>query len=211
MPPPATLSTADTGSASSRNSSTAPDEDPSAPCQALHYILPADSWAKLGDGVQSHHLPDPMCLIPGADPWSLFVSKTHKDLLIQILLSFFEQHSHEGMSRLPLHTSSDEGLTASSCNPPCLELVLLVRNHSQICLLISSPYGPCFPPGFCHSMVCLFLVFWRFIEFIFLARWLWGHALAYTFLNHLGHVQANFTVGTKTRAGSYLSTDINLF
>lgn len=145
-PPPPPLPTAHTGSAAHRSLSTAGDEDPSAPCQAHYRILHAGLilgqhvGPQLEDAVLFHHLPDQNCLILGADPWSLCVSTDLKGQLVQFLLGFFVQYSHEEMSKFPLHTSSDGGLIASPCNPLCLEIILLVRNHSQICFLIISPH-----------------------------------------------------------------------
>lgn len=140
------LPAAHTGSAAHRSSSTAGDEDPYAPCQAHYRILHAGPilgpWVgpQLEDAVPFHHLPDQICLILGADSWSLCVSTDLKARLVQLLLGFFVQYSHEEMSKFPLHTSSDGGLIASPCNPLCLEIILLVGNHSQICFRIISPH-----------------------------------------------------------------------
>lgn len=58
----------------------------------------------------------------------------------QSLQDPFGQYSHGRMSRLPLHTPRDGGLTASLCCPLCLQIVPRTQNHVHTCVSSVSPW-----------------------------------------------------------------------
>lgn len=94
------------------------------------------------------------CLMSGANPQSLWMSRSHIDQLVRCLQDSFVQYSHESMSRLPLYIYPRDG--GSLCSPLCLQIVPPAQNHFHTCLFTASPAtGPLPLPIQCY--VCLLL------------------------------------------------------